>query len=283
MNDEALRARAAFILEAMGNIGTQAMAVGARDLAAGPHWLKQHAEAAKVPLVSANLVDANGERLFPASVVLEAGGKKVGVIGVSPAGVLAHGAAKGLPIAASVAQEARRLRKKVDLIVVLAAVPYPDALQLSTEVGRNVDFIIQSHEGRGQGMAQRGEDNFILPAGERGRMIGKLVLELDGKGPFVDAQERQRDEQTLQIVRNQVTEVNRRLAAAKDPETKQQLRQTLASFQKRQAEVEKRLSSGGKAGGRRMNLEWVVLTAQFSSDEALEAQVRQIEPNGATH
>lgn len=283
-DDKASRERAAFILEVMGRLGTQAMAAGTRDLVAGPQWLKTQAQKAKVPVLSANLVDDKGKAIFPASTIVVAGGKKIGLIGVSPEGPILSGGAKGTRAIPAVKAEAKKLRAaKVDAVMVLAAVPYADGLQLSRELGGAVDFIFQSHEGRGQGMAQRGEGNFVVPSGERGRMVGKLTLGLGGKGPFTDAQELERDQQTLKILDTQVTEVKKRVQMTSDPQAKQQLQQTLSQFQERQKQVKERVQAASKAGGRKMALEWMTLTEQFQSDPALEAEVRRIEPHGAAH
>lgn len=276
--------RAAFILKTMGQLGTVAMAPGARDLNAGPSWLKSHAEKAKVAVLSANLVDAENEPIFPASQVVEVGGKKIGLIGASPAGPVENGqGAKGLPIAPAVIAEARKLRPKTDLIVVLAAVPYSDAMRLSGDAGDQVDFIIQSHEGRGRGALQHGDGNFVMPGGERGRVLGKLTVDVSRKGPFVDAHEKERDAETLKILEGQVAEVKKRLTAAQDPAAKAQLQKTLQQFELRHKEVSKRLSSSRKAAGREVSLDWLTLSGDYASDPLLEAAVKQIEPNGAEH
>lgn len=284
LNDKDAKARAAFILETMGKLGTDAMAAGMRDLNLGAAWLKEQAEKAKVPVLSANLVDAKGKPVFPASRIVQVGERKVAFIGASPAGTFGDGQVRGNPIAAAVAAEARKLRaKKPDAIVVLAAVPYADALQLSREVGSLVDLVFQSHEGRGQGTGQRSEGNFVFPTGERGRQLGKLVVDLAGKGPFVDKQELARDQQTVRLLDTQVGQVRKRLELASDPKVKAQLKETLRQFEARKTEVKARTEAARKTGGRELTLEWVTLTAEFKEDAALAAAVRKIEPNGAAH
>jgi 2',3'-cyclic-nucleotide 2'-phosphodiesterase (5'-nucleotidase family) len=275
--------RAAFILTAMGAMGVQAMAPGHRDLVQGPDWLKAQASKAKVPVLSANLVDAEGKLLFPASRVVEVGKSKVGLIGASPMGPLEKGAARGTPAVAAVLAEANKLRgQKVDLVVVLAAVPYADSLQLSRELGDAVDLILQSHEARGPGAAQKGEGNYVLPSGERGRQLGVLTVPL-GTGPLLDGAEQARDEQTLSMLGSQVDMVKQRMDAAKDPETRTALGKTLQQFEERVSQVKARIAAGRKAGGRRMALEWWTLTSDFQEDKALAAEVRRIEPAGAGH
>lgn len=273
--------RAAFVLETMGKLGTAAMAAGARDLTGGAAWLKAQAERAGVRVVSANLVDAHGKRLFPASIVVEAAGKKIAAIGASPAGAFqdAHGA----PIAAAVVAEAKRVRPKVDLVMVLAAIPYADALQLSSDAGSAVDFVFQSHEGRGPGPMQRGVGNFIVRTGERGRQVGRLAIDIASTGPWLDAQEVERDQQTLAFLDARISETKRWSAEASDASRKAAFEETLRQFTQRRNEVSARIQAARTATGRKVALDWVTLTAQFQEDATLAAAVKRIEPNGATH
>src|SRR5690242_18228401 len=68
------RERAELILQAMGQLGTAAMAAGAKDLALGASFLKAAAAKAKVPVLSANLFGPDKKRIFEASTVATVGG-----------------------------------------------------------------------------------------------------------------------------------------------------------------------------------------------------------------
>ncbi len=281
--DEALQQRARFILKAMGQMGTAAMAVGARDLVPGSAWLKKEAEKAGVPLLSANLVDAQGKLLFVPSKIVEVGGTKIALIGASPEGAVADDAgAKGNPTASAVRAEARKLRQKADVVIVLAAVPYAQSLQLSQELGGSVDFILQSHDARGTGTAQHIEGNFLMPSGDRGRQVGRLVLNLSGKGPFADSGELERNKRTLEILDKQIAEVKRRKAAATDADAKASLEKTLKAFEARRKDVATRTSAGSKGtGGRTMALDFQTLDQTLGSgDPTLEAEAHKIDPTG---
>src|SRR5262245_58710948 len=118
LDDEASKKRAKFILETMGVLGTQVMAVGERDLGAGLPFLKEIATGSSVRLLWANLRD-NGKAVFEPSAVLTLGKTRVGLIGVSPA-------SKGVPPLVAAADEVKKLRPRVDVLVLLAAVPYAD-------------------------------------------------------------------------------------------------------------------------------------------------------------
>ncbi|HEX8536651.1 MAG TPA: 5'-nucleotidase, partial [Cystobacter sp.] len=139
------------LLEQMDALGTTAMAVGARDLTLGVDFLSQTVKGRKLKLLSANLVNVEGKPLFAASTVVSVGGVKFGVVGVSPSGPVSTAkGVTGLPPGKAALAEARRLREKekVDVVVVLAALPQAELQPLSVQVGSTVDFLLQSHEGR---------------------------------------------------------------------------------------------------------------------------------------
>lgn len=285
MTDPMSLKRADFILAAMGKVGTFAMAVGARDLGAGPVALKAGAEKAKVKLLSANLAGSDGKLLFAPSATVGVGAVKVGLIGVSPAGLeLSVPGVKGLPVVAAVGSEAKALKGKVDLVVVLAAVPYADALQLATELKDRVDVVLNSHDSRGAGPAQRVESSYVVPGGERGRQLGRLELDLAGKGPFVDVEEGLREAQLVPMIRSQVAELKKRLDATRDAQVKKDLGASIASLEASQRQHEKAASAAKPNGARTLKLVWAGLGPDVKDDPALKAEVDKLEtPEAAEH
>jgi 2',3'-cyclic-nucleotide 2'-phosphodiesterase (5'-nucleotidase family) len=272
--DEQTRKRAEFILRSMGELGTSAMAVGSRDLAAGPEFLKKAAARARVQLLSANLADSNGKLLFTAATKLTVAGVRVGLFGISP--VQDADGVRGRPPVQAALAEARKLRGKVDLVIALAAVPYADALQLSKEAGSAVDFILQSHESRGTGIPQGDGRNFVIPTGERGRQLGRLELDLSGSGRWVDAGQRARNEQLIKVLDVQIAEARKRFDSG-SPEVKQSLSQTMQSFQARRDSLAKEGASLAKAP-RSLKLDFLTLGSEYPDDQALKAQVAVLEP-----
>ncbi|MFP2904492.1 5'-nucleotidase [Pyxidicoccus sp. 3LFB2] len=281
------KARAELLLSQMDAQGTAAMAVGARDLVLGVDFLKKGTKKAKLKLLSANLVDDKGKPLFPASLVTDVGGVKVGVVGVSPAtaqapAVKGRPVLKALPVEPAVAAEVKRLREqeKVDVVVVLAAVPYDEALRVSEKVD-GVDFVVQSHEGRGQGMAQRQAFATMIPPGDRGRQLAKLELSLDGAGRFTDISEQSRARQNLGIVENNLVKAKERLAAEKDPARKASYEQAVAGLEARRAALKKVAEGGATAGGRTHLLSYIQLGSDVPADPAVQKLVERIEPPGS--
>ncbi|WP_163998764.1 5'-nucleotidase [Pyxidicoccus caerfyrddinensis] len=287
------KARAELLLSQMDAQGTAAMAVGTRDLVLGVDLLKKGTKKAKLKLLSVNLVDAQGKPYFPGSMVADVGGVKVGVVGVSPATTGPEPAApsvkgkptpmlKGLPVEPAVAAEVKRLRaqEKVDVVVVLAAVPYDDALRVAERV-EGVDFVVQSHEGRGQGMAQRGAMATVIPPGDRGRQLAKLELRLDGPGRFVDVSEQERMRQSLGIVESNLAKAKERLAAATDPTTKQSLEQAVSSLEARRTALKKGVDGGATHSARTHLLSYIQLGSDVPGDPAVQKLVERVEPPGS--
>jgi 2',3'-cyclic-nucleotide 2'-phosphodiesterase (5'-nucleotidase family) len=280
MTDDANKQRAQFILSTMGKLGTVAMGVGVRDLDLGADWLKTASAAAKVQALSANLVGKDGKRIFPASTIATVGGVKVGLIGASPpVEVDAKSGVKGQPIAASVVAEAKKLKGKVDVIVVLAAVPYADALQLSNEAKDAVDLILNSHDSR-VGQAQRNEANYVIPSGDRGRAVGRMVLTLDGAGMFADLDESEREAMQAKNLDAQIAMLKQRMDQTQDPQGKADLKVAITNFENSKKLHEKNAVQPGK-GARTLKLDWVNLGPERADDPALKAEVEKIEPPGA--
>jgi 2',3'-cyclic-nucleotide 2'-phosphodiesterase (5'-nucleotidase family) len=276
--------RAALLLELMDAMGTTAMAVGERDLTLGADFLTRSSKGRKMKLVSANLVDAAGKPLFPASTVLTVGGVKFGLVGLSPEGPVTtqKGAVGKPPVPAAIA-ESRRLRtqEKVDVVVVLAAVPYMEAVKLSQEAGNAVDFILQSHDRRGQGVAQRNDFATLVPTGERGREIGHLALAVGGKGPFVDLSEADRAQQNLKILDANLQQARQSMAAAKDERTRRTWEETLAGFEARRKALVLQVEPGKQGVERTLRLSYIALGGNIQDDAEVKKRVERIEPPGS--
>ncbi|AKJ02014.1 hypothetical protein ATI61_103729 [Archangium gephyra] len=276
--------RAELLLELMDAMGTTAMAVGERDLTLGTDFLTRSSKGRKMKLLSANLVDAAGKPLFPASMSVTVGGVKFGLVGLSPEGPVAtqKGAVGKPPVPAAIA-ESRRLRtqEKVDVVVVLAAMPYGEAVKLSQEAGNAVDLILQSHDRRGQGMAQRNDFATLVPTGERGRELGQLALSVGGKGPFVDLSEADRAQQNLKLLDANLQQARQSMAAAKDERTRKTWEETIASFEGRRKALALQVDPGKQGVERTLRLSFIPLGGNIPDDAEVKKRVERIEPPGS--
>jgi 2',3'-cyclic-nucleotide 2'-phosphodiesterase (5'-nucleotidase family) len=276
--------RAELLLEQMDALGTAAMAVGARDLTLGAELLVQASKKAKMKVLSANLVDLQGKRLFEPSTVVTAGGVKFGVIGLSPEGPVAgQGGLVGQPLTAAALAEAKRLRQKekVDVVLVLAAAPYPQAQKLSSEVGNAVELIVQSHEGRGAGMLQRTDFAALIPPGERGRQLSRVELAVDGTGPLADLTEVDRERLRLELLDTRIRDARERLKGTKDESIRRALEEAVASMETQRKALKTKVQAGTGRAGRTLHLSYLQLGPEVKDDAELKQRVERIEPPGS--
>ncbi len=276
------RTRAHFVLDVMGRLGTKAMAVSVRDLSAGLDFLLAEAKRSPVKLLSCNLRRA-GKPVFDASTVISAAGLKVAVIGVSSPGPIVADAADVLagPTLEGVKAALAKLGKH-DLTIVLAATNFADATQLAQQLKGQVDFVVQSGEFRGTQPPQRveGSDTFLFASGQRGQAVAKVIFDPGaGPGPVLDRSSVERDRRQLEFVGSQLKTVQTRLTIATDPQTVNDLTETLRTLRERQDALTKSLTVG--AGQRSLIADWVVLSTEVNDDPALKREVLKIEPTYA--
>lgn len=274
------KARAAFILGVMEQLGTKAMAVGQRDLSAGLPFLEGLAKSSKVKLLSANL-QRGGKRVFDAGVVIDAGGVKVGLVGLTAVGPVAP----DKDVTAGPTLEAARAALKAlgprDVTIVLAATSYADGMQLSTELKNEVDFVIQSGEFRGTQPAQRMDESaaLLFASAQKGQALARVQLVLGGgKGHFTDLSVADRDQQQVDFLTSQVKTLEERLAAAKDKSATADLQRTLADLKKRQKELVAGIARMAGPTAKTVKLEWVMLGQDVPDDPKIKAEVLKFEP-----
>ncbi|MFL5344472.1 MAG: 5'-nucleotidase [Hyalangium sp.] len=276
--------RAELVLDQMEALGTVAMVVGERDLSQGLAYLQQatRAHSKKMKLLSANLVDKAGKAPFAPSLVVAAGGLKVGVVGVSPEGTLAgEPGLKGRPPKEAALAEARKLRQsgKVDVVVVLAAVPYQEAVKLAILANDAVDFVVQSNDARGIGIGELvGSNAAVFPSGELGKQITRLELSVDGPGPSVDLSAGSRARQELQVVEGNLLKANERLASTQDEPTRTELTRTIVELEGRLRQLESQLEVKAPKGGRAHQLSYVTLGLAVADDPVVKQRVEELQP-----
>jgi 2',3'-cyclic-nucleotide 2'-phosphodiesterase (5'-nucleotidase family) len=282
-----LKQRAELVLEQMEAHGTVAMAVGERDLSLGLAWLQKATGGRnkKMKLLSANLVDKAGKAPFAPSMVVEAGGLKVGVVGVSPEGSPAgEPSLKGRPPVDIALAEARKLRqtKKVDVVVVLAAVPYQEAVKMALLAKDAVDFVVQSNDARGIGVGTLvGSHTAVFPAGELGKQVTRLELSVDGPGPSVDLGSGSQARKQLRLVEENLLKAHERLASARDEQTRGDLTRTIVEMEGRLRQLESELDVKAPKGGRAHQLSYITLGVAVADDPVLKQRVEEIEPSGS--
>lgn len=271
--------RAAFILQIMGKLGTKAMAAGHHDLFAGTGFLDTFAKKAGVTVLSANL-RSGGKQVFPAAMVIDVAGLKVGLVGLSPPGpVPGVQGLEGAPTLAAVKAELAKFPPGLDVKVVLAATPYADALQLAGDLKGAIDLVLQSGDLR-PAQTTKINQNYLATAGERGRAVQKVTLKLDGTGAFVDLDETMRSKELLDRAEANLKTLDERLKVADGEWAKSQLNSTIAELTARRNELKKTVDSGTAKGARTVSTQTVNLEAGLGEDPEIWKQVLVHEPLG---
>jgi hypothetical protein len=183
---------AASMLKGLGAIGSDGVNVGRADLLLRPELLSRLAAEAKVPLLSANVVDGAGKSPFPGWVVRETGGHRIGIFGVTGPAPRALSPQRDAP-AVSVQEPfaaargvVAELRRSCRLVIALSQLGLEEDARLAREVP-GIDVILGGHSRALTPVPRIEGSTLILHAGAKGMRLGRLELEVaPGKeGPWV--------------------------------------------------------------------------------------------------
>jgi len=173
------------IYEIANRLGIDAAVVGNHEFDYGWQRVRQFGRIAKYPLLSANIVNAQGATITGKPyTILNVGGMRVAVIGVVMSDMIGAlitpenaGPFHVLPVVETVRRYARELVDRADLIVVLGHIHNPEADAILQEVPE-VSVVVAGHEHRGfEQMHRVGNGVAVLIKGY-GREIGRLDLKV---------------------------------------------------------------------------------------------------------
>jgi len=179
------------LLDAMERMGYDAVNVGERDVQRGYAPFLELVGTRSFPFLSANIVRADTQApVFAPSVVVEADAvgdarrMRIGVIGAvrfNPTFRRPGPDGTEMIIVAPrevVAREIAKLRAgKVDLVVLLAALPREDARRLAQDVP-GLDFIVGSYGGDYTTAKERQGNTWIVYSGNQGKRLGETRVYL---------------------------------------------------------------------------------------------------------
>jgi hypothetical protein len=181
------RAKAESLTGILTGLHLAAFAPGPADFAMGPETWRRLAESVHAPALAANAG-------MPGVRILDAGGTKVGIVGVSdfrpPIGDPAQGAPEATdPVEAARAAVASARAQGATVVVVLASTPRRAARSIASSV-EGVDFVVAAREEATAAPApERVGRAYLLTAPNQGKFLGVLDLFLQGDGAFQDASE----------------------------------------------------------------------------------------------
>jgi 2',3'-cyclic-nucleotide 2'-phosphodiesterase (5'-nucleotidase family) len=273
------RAAFRFIVEAMGSLGYDAMAVGERDLRFGVQELKKRAAAAKIPLLAANLVDKAGKRPFEERRLLEAGGLKVGVFAVVSGESFGRSGLTVLPPLEQANLQAKALREAgAELVVALLHLPY-DA---SVEVARalvGVDYAVQAHDGRVNAPRLVGK-TLLTAAGERGRQLGSAAIELGSEGgPLFDRAEAKSARQQLGYLDQTIARTRTTLEAMPEGPGRKAQAQMLETLVKRRDDLQAQVEAGVPPGRSSVLTDLTTLDGRVAEDPEMARRTAAADPH----
>ena len=167
------------------------------EFAYGPQRFKEVVDQLPYPMLAINCYDkATGDLAFEPYTVLESGGLRVGVIGIAATivdKVMPASFSEGIYFTLGNEELPRyidRLRQeeKVDLIVVLSHLGFPQEIKLAREVA-GIDVLLSAHTHNRLYRPALVNDTIVIQSGCHGSFLGRLDLEI-GTGGLVDFRHR---------------------------------------------------------------------------------------------
>ena len=202
--------------------GVDAVALGAADWQLGAEWVRATVTATKLPVVAANL-RCDGASPYPASVIVQRGGKSVGVVGVT-AGVVA-----GCEVTAGreALQAAIAALGAVDVVVALVPLSRKDSEPMVRDLP--VDLLLDADPARLDPAPKPNGAAWVVGAGARGQRVGLTALtwQAGGEGWWAAPIGASAQDEVGRVERR-LDALRKRLEAAQGP-TRQRLEQQIAT------------------------------------------------------
>lgn len=173
-----------FIMDMMQLMGYDAVTVGEREFTYGYKNFLDLAKKRKLTIVSANIHDKKtGKLLWKPYVVTKKLGEKVAIAGLIsrtvPLGPAQDSTIVDDPLV--VAQKLiPEMRKKADVVVLLAHMGRVDAEDLASQV-KGIDVLVVSHHPGLVLTSRKINQTISVASGEQGQNIGETLIDVEGK------------------------------------------------------------------------------------------------------
>ena len=282
------RHHAPLLAAAMTAGGLDAFTPGERDLALGVAQLQRLAAARQLPIISSNLTDAKGKRLFGAEKVVVVAGVPVGLFGVSQPPTpedAARWEAAGIrvqPADAASREAIAALRQAGAKVVVgLFHVGSPATSRRLVTGLAGLDWAVLGHSALNLDTPEKAGTARLLEAFAEGKNLGRLDLHVVGDDfAFADAGQRSELESILADHRRQLGEYDKSLGGM-DPAALeayyQQRRAQLGAAIARETEALARLPRA--ITGSWFENRIIPLEPTIPDDRNVEGLVRRLDPH----
>ena len=174
-------------------VGIDAVNIGEFDLALGISYLKELAQKADFPFVSANIVDASGAAIFPRYIIKKVGDKNVGILGlISDTGdipnkvkTITNGEASVSDVVAAASSVVEELTGKVDYIVALTH-QQANRDWIVARRAKGIDLVVGGHDKQKTETPLEADGTLIVRAGEKGQYLGMFEVDFDADKSFTN-------------------------------------------------------------------------------------------------
>jgi S-sulfosulfanyl-L-cysteine sulfohydrolase len=183
----AVQSRGEALIEPVNRLGLDAWTVH-WDFAYGPDRLRELAAKLNHPLLACNCyVKTTGELAYPAFTVIERSGVRVGIIGIAATildKTMPPHFSEGLRFTLGNEEvpghiRLLRERERVDLVVVLSHLGFPQDVKLAAEC-EGIDVLLSGHTHHRMEKPWVVNGTTIIQSGCHGSFVGRLDVELDG-------------------------------------------------------------------------------------------------------
>jgi S-sulfosulfanyl-L-cysteine sulfohydrolase len=224
----ALKTQGQATIPVLNSLGIDAMTAH-WEFAYGPAIFKQRAVELGYPMLAINVYDqATKERLFPPYSVKEIGGLRIGLVGIASNIIdktMPPSFSEGLEFTLGREElppiiDVLRTQEKVDLIVLISHLGFPQDMKLLSEV-QGIDICLSGHTHNRLFKPVLQGETLVIQSGCHGSFLGHLDLEIGG-GRVVD-------------YRHQLIEVEADITP--DPAVDDLVRQALAPYQEKLSTV----------------------------------------------
>ncbi len=218
----ALKTQGQALIPILNSLGLDVMTAH-WEFAYGPATFKQRAAELNYPMLAINVYDqTTKERLFPPYNVKEIGGLRIGLVGIASNIVdktMPPSYSEGLYFTLGREEllsiiNTLRIQEKVDLIVLVSHLGFPQDMKLLSEV-QGIDICLSGHTHNRLHKPVLQGQTLVIQSGCHGSFLGRLDLEVEG-GQVVD-------------YRHQLIEVQAGINP--DPAVDDLIRQALAPYQ----------------------------------------------------
>lgn len=183
----AVKSRGEALIEPVNRLGLDAWTVH-WDFAYGPDRMRELALKLNHPLLACNCyVKATGELAYPAFTAIERNGVRVGIIGIAATildKTMPPHFSEGLRFTLGNEElpghiRTLRERERVDLVVVLSHLGFPQDVKLAAEVA-GIDVLLSGHTHNRMNEPLVVNGATLIQSGCHGSFVGRLDVELDG-------------------------------------------------------------------------------------------------------